>query len=273
MISPDPEYLLRTNDQGEQRRLAYINTPALDTKTAGLVWLNGLNSAMTSTKATALADWAAAKRRSLLRFDYSGHGQSDGEFNDGTIGQWLGDTIAVLENIPQGPQILVGSSMGGWIALLVLRAIARKDPVAARLPKIAGVVLIAPAWDMTEELMWNQFSGDQQAEIERNGYFDRPSHYGDAPYRITEKLIKDGRNHLIGGSTFRPPCPVRVLQGILDPDVPWQHANKLTHILEGDNIMVVLVHDGQHRLSRPEDIARLFQIMEELDKSIESGSR
>jgi pimeloyl-ACP methyl ester carboxylesterase len=206
----------------------------------------------------------------MLRFDYSGHGQSEGAFIEGTISQWLGDSIAVLEELAEGPQILVGSSMGGWIALLLLRAIAEEAPIAANLPEIAGAVLIAPAWDMTETLMWG-LPERAEAQFEKDGYYDRPSRYGGGPYRITRALIEDGRNHLLRKSKFKPPCPVRILQGIKDLDVPWQHANKLNTILEGENVMLLLVHDGDHRLSRPADIARLYRVVEDLYKSIKEG--
>ncbi|MDA7949320.1 MAG: alpha/beta hydrolase [Hyphomicrobiaceae bacterium] len=237
----------------------------------GIVWFCGLNSEMTSTKVTALKDWAAQTDRSMLRFDYSGHGNSDGEFSDGTIGQWLNESLTVLRDVASGPQILIGSSMGAWLVLLILRAIARDDPVVADICKIEGAVLIAPAWDMTEELMWNQFSQAARAQLQNNGYFERPSRYGEGPYIISKKLIDEGRNHLIGDDSFKPPCPVRIIHGVKDPDVPWKHANKLTHTLEGENVMLQFIPDGDHRLSRDQDIAKLFSIVEDLYGSLKEN--
>ena len=153
MIDLQPQYLDIPSARDGGRRIAYLYAPGRDADRPGLVWFNGLKSVMTSTKATALADWAAREGLAMLRFDYSGHGQSSGTFTDGTPGQWLEDAIAVLKQVARGPQIFVGSSMGGWIALLILRAISRADPMAAGLVPVGGAVLIAPAWDMTEALM------------------------------------------------------------------------------------------------------------------------
>lgn len=264
MNSIEPDFLPRKDGQNQQQRLAYINAPAPASDAPGLVWLGGFNSVMTGAKASALSDWAAANGHSMLRFDYSGHGHSDGQHAEGTIGQWLDDAIQILENLPRGPQFLVGSSMGGWITLLLLRGIVRNDPKMARLPEIAGAVLIAPAWDMTEALLWENFPDEIRADILRKGHHDLPSQYDDKPYRITEKLILEGRDHLIGGTRFRPPCPVRILQGVKDPDVPWRHANQLIHMLEGEDVMVMFIPDGDHRLSRPRDIEKLFNTIDEL---------
>ena len=264
MSSIEPEFLSRESAETEDQRLAYINAPVSGSEAPGLVWLSGFNSVMTGTKASELSEWAAANSRSMLRFDYSGHGQSDGRPADGTIGQWLDDAIQILKNLPRGPQILVGSSMGGWIALLLLRGIARRDPKMANLPQIAGAVLIAPAWDMTEKLMWENFPDEIRADILREGYHDLPSQYDTAPYRITDKLISEGRNHLIGKSRFKPPCPVRILQGVKDADVPWRHVSKLTDMLVGEDVMLLFIPDGDHRLSRPKDIQKLFDAIDEI---------
>ena len=259
MTDLQPQYLDVPSERGGVRRIAYLYAPGTDAARPGLVWFSGLKSVMTSTKATALADWAAREGLSILRFDYSGHGQSSGSFADGTPGQWLADAIAVLKQVASGPQIFVGSSMGGWIALLILRAITRADPMARGLPRVGGAVLIAPAWDMTEALMWRQFPPDVRSELAANGYFERPSRYEDGAYVITRDLIEEGRNHLIGDDSFDPGCPVRIIQGVQDADVPWQHALELLGILRSENVMLSLIHNGDHRLSRPEDIARLLQ--------------
>jgi pimeloyl-ACP methyl ester carboxylesterase len=264
MSEPQPQFLDVDGAKGKRRRIAYLNEPRESSGRPGLVWLCGFNSVMTSTKASALAGWAAREGRSLLRFDYSGHGASEGEFAEGTIGQWLEDAMAVLKQVARGPQILVGSSMGGWIALLILRAVAQGEPAAKGLPEIRGAVLIAPAWDMTEELMWKEFSSEARSAIERDGVFMRPSPYGDGPYPITRALIEDGREHLIRETPFDPGCPVRILQGLEDPDVPWQHVSALNTILISDDIETLFIPDGEHRLSRPEDIEKLLQVISEL---------
>ncbi|MCO5132622.1 MAG: alpha/beta hydrolase [Xanthobacteraceae bacterium] len=217
----------------------------------GLFWLSGFNSDMQGTKAVALDAWAAEHGRACVRFDYSGHGESEGRFTDGTIGRWLEEALAVFGHCCQGPQIAVGSSMGGWIALLLARELKRRGT------PLAGLVLIAPAPDFTEELMWNSFPDAVKREIEASGVWLRPSEYGD-PYPITRRLIEDGRRHLLLGSHINIGCPVRILQGAQDPDVPWRHAFRLAECLPSDDVVLTLVRDGDHRLSRPQDIARIL---------------
>jgi pimeloyl-ACP methyl ester carboxylesterase len=225
----------------------------------GLFWLSGFNSDMRGTKARVLDAWAGENGRACVRFDYSGHGESGGSFAEGTISRWLEESLAVFERFCQGPQIVVGSSMGGWIALLLAREIARRHGVGT---KLGGLVLIAPAPDFTEELMWKGFSPDVRKQIETNGQWLRPSAYGDA-YPITRALIEDGRKHLLLGSSIQVGCPVRILQGAQDPDVPWQHAFALTSQLPSDDVVLTLIQDGDHRLSRPQDIARLIAAVKE----------
>ena len=224
----------------------------------GLFWLSGFNSDMRGTKALALDVWAAANRRACVRFDYSGHGESGGAFVDGTIGRWLEESLAVFDRFCSGPQVVVGSSMGGWLALLLAREVAKRQSE----PSLAGLVLIAPAPDFTEELMWKGLSADARKEIETKGLWLRPSEYGD-PYPITRALIEDGRKHLVLGSSINVGCPVRILQGAKDPDVPWQHAFALTSQLPSDDVVLTLIQDGDHRLSRPQDIARLIAAVAE----------
>ncbi|MFZ5735175.1 MAG: alpha/beta hydrolase [Pseudomonadota bacterium] len=227
----------------------------------GAIWLGGFKSDMKGTKAQALDEWAAAKGRAYVRFDYSGHGESSGDFRDGTIGQWLEESLAVYRKFCQGPQLLIGSSMGGWMALLLAREI-RRNSSSGSLAPLAGIVLIAPAPDFTEELMWKTMPAEVRAEIETKGVWHRPSEYGD-PYPITKTLIEEGRNHLLLGGSINTGCPVRILQGALDPDVPWQHAFALTHRLPSDDVVLTLIQDGDHRLSRPQDIARIIAAVEE----------
>ena len=229
----------------------------------GLFWMGGFMSDMKGTKAAALDGFAAAHRRACTRFDYSGHGESSGAFEDGTIGRWLEDALVAYAAGAEGPQVLIGSSMGGWIALLLIRELKRRAAEGRRLAPVAGVVLIAPAVDFTEELMWKRFQPKVQREIETQGFWLRPSQYSEAPYRITRGLIEEGRSHLLLGGLIETGCPVRILQGVQDPDVPWQHAVELTSRLAHDDVVLTLVKDGDHRLSRPEDIERLLAAVAE----------
>jgi pimeloyl-ACP methyl ester carboxylesterase len=239
----------------EARRVAVLVRPG---EGPPVVWLGGFRSDMRSTKAEALDAWSEEKGRGFVRFDYSAHGESSGRFEESTISRWLEDTLAVLDNFAREPPILVGSSMGGWIALLATREMLHRDP--ARAP--AGLVLIAPAVDFTERLMWEEFPDDVRRTIETEGVFLRPSLYSDEPYPITRGLIEDGRKHLLFGSTIRTGCPVHILQGMQDPDVPWRHALELVEHLPGDSVSMTLVKDGDHRLSRPEDLDRLIAAVE-----------
>jgi pimeloyl-ACP methyl ester carboxylesterase len=227
----------------------------------GLFWLGGYKSDMRGTKAQALADWTQSEGRACVRFDYSGHGESAGAFTDGTIGRWLEDSLAVFDAYGRGPQILVGSSMGGWLALLLVRALQRRGQAGSA--GVAGLVLIAPALDFTEELMWKRFTPEIKRELEEKGVWQRPSQYSTEPYLITRQLIEEGRNHLLFGGMIECGCPVRILQGVEDPDVPWQHAKALVSRLACDDVVLTLVKDGDHRLSRPEDIERLIRAVAE----------
>jgi pimeloyl-ACP methyl ester carboxylesterase len=227
----------------------------------GLFWLGGFKSDMQGTKAAALDQWARDHGRAVIRFDYSGHGESGGDFTDGTIGRWLEDSLAVLDACCRGPQVAIGSSMGGWLALLMTRELARRAQPAA--VQIAGLVLIAPAVDFTEELMWKRFPPEVKRELEQTGSWQRPSQYSVEPYPITRRLIEEGRNHLLLGGMIETGCPVRILQGIQDPDVPWQHAVELVSRFARDDVVLTMVKDGDHRLSRPDDIERLLAAVAE----------
>ena len=220
----------------------------------GLFWLGGFKSDMKGTKAVALDVFAEAQGRGCLRFDYSGHGESGGEFTQGTIGRWLEESLAVYLQFAKGPQVVIGSSMGGWLAMLLAREL-RKQKAAA---PIAGMVLIAPAVDFTEELMWKQFSDTIKREIADKGVWLRPSDYAEGPYPITRGLIEDGRKHLLLGGLIETGCPVHILQGVQDPDVPWRHAVELVSRFARDDVVLTLIKDGDHRLSRPDDIERLL---------------
>ena len=224
----------------------------------GLFWLGGFKSDMKGTKVMALDAWAEAQGRPCLRFDYSGHGESGGAFTDGTIGRWLEESLAVYTRFAQGPQVVIGSSMGGWLALLLARALRRRQETKEPAAPIAGMVLIAPAVDFTEELMWKQFPDAIKREIEDKGVWLRPSDYSEGPYPITRALIEDGRKHLMLGGLIETGCPVHILQGVQDPDVPWRHAVELVSRFARDDVVLTLIKDGDHRLSRPEDLERLI---------------
>jgi pimeloyl-ACP methyl ester carboxylesterase len=243
---------------GERRSIAVRVEPG---STPGLFWLSGFRSDMRGTKALALAQWAREAGRACVRFDYSGHGESAGAFTDGTIGRWLAEAVAVFERCCPGPQIVIGSSMGGWLALLLVRALRARGeaaPAPAAAASVAGLVLIAPAVDFTEELMWKRFTPEIKRALGEHGVWSRPSAYSDEPYPITRRLIEDGRNHLLLGGMIETGCPVRILQGVEDADVPWRHAVELVSRLASDDVVLTLVKDGDHRLSRPEDIERLL---------------
>jgi pimeloyl-ACP methyl ester carboxylesterase len=244
------------------RRIAALTAPARVTNAPGFMWLPGLKSEMTSTKATALAGWCAEQGYACTRLDYSGHGRSGGRFEDGTIGAWLEEAHAVIDRLTKGPQVLVGSSTGGYIALLVLRDLLRNDP--AKAARIKGLVLIAPAWDLTTTLMWDRFGPSARKAIEEQGVYMRPSNYGDGPYAITRAFLDEGRKHLIGPDGYDPGRPIIVLHGLQDEDVPWEHTMELESIMRGDHIRVHAVPEGDHRLSTPEDLALLFRVCREM---------
>ena len=237
----------------EGRRLAFRSAPA----PAGgvtFVWLCGFKSDMTGGKAVAVDAWARQAGHGALLFDYTGHGASGGAFEEGTISAWREDALAVIDAQTEGPLVLVGSSMGGWMALLA--ALARPE-------RVRGLVLIAPAPDFTEKLMWPEFTPEEQAEIMQEGFTLRPSAYG-APYPITRALIEDGRQWSILDKDIPFTGPVRILQGMQDADVPWGHALALTTALTADDLVLTLIKDGDHRLSRDEDIARLLAVCGEM---------
>jgi pimeloyl-ACP methyl ester carboxylesterase len=223
----------------------------------GLFWLSGFRSDMTGSKASAVDAFGAAHGLAVTRFDYSGHGQSGGDFNNGTISRWLEEAEAVFATAA-GPQIVIGSSMGGWLALLLNRARRAKGD-----DRVHGMVLIAPATDMTE-LMLEQMPKKYRKLLDKQGYVDTPSEYSADPYRINKALIEDGRQHLMFGHAIETGCPVTILQGARDKDVPKEHAAKLIQHLLSDPVIFTVVPDGDHRLSRPEDLALLERAIEQM---------
>ena len=243
--------MLETNgrlDRGNGTELAWAR---LDGTAPTIVFLPGFRSDMTGDKATAVAAFCAEHGVGLLRFDYSGHGASSGDFLDGTIGAWAADALAAIDALTTGKLILIGSSMGGWIALLT--AIARPD-------RIAGLIGIAAAPDFTQRLMWDSMAPSERATLERDGVLYVPSQYGE-PTPITRALIQDGANHQILTGRIPIHCPVRLLHGQADPDVPWELALRIAEQVETPDARVILVKDGDHRLSRPTDLALLRQTL------------
>ncbi len=234
-----------TTPQG--RRIAYART---DGTGPGIVFLGGFRSDMTGTKAVLLQDWAQAQGRAFLRFDYSGHGVSSGDFLDGAIGDWFEDAMAVVLQLTEGPQILVGSSMGGWIALQLARAMPER---------VAGLVGIAAAPDFTEDSMWAGFTDAQRRDLAEKGRVELPSDYSPDPYVITRRLIEEGRNRLVLRSPLPLPFPVRLLQGTADTDVPPAVALRLLDHATGPDIRLTLVKGADHRFSTPDCLAMIAQ--------------
>ncbi|PCJ82982.1 MAG: alpha/beta hydrolase [Hyphomicrobiales bacterium] len=305
MNQPDLEFLT-VGEGAEARDIAYYYRPALDDSldiveppeadrpeteiadtmeeapsVTGLVWLGGFKSDMTGSKAAALDAYADIRGLSLLRFDYSGHGASKGEFLDGTISRWLEEAAAIVEHTSQfGDRlILAGSSMGGWIALLLNEVMKAKDDTASTYiditgdiagldiasltrPSVAGLVLVAPATDMTQDLMWAGMNEAERTQMQAKGQFARPNEYSDEPYIITKKLIDDGKKHLFGNTIIHTQCPVYILQGSKDNSVPPAHALKLASQLPLDDVVVSITPDGDHSLSRPQDLNRLIQTID-----------
>ncbi len=232
--------------------VAYARTEG---RAPAVVFLGGFRSDMTGTKAMALEAWAQRSGRAFLRFDYLGHGQSSGRFEDGTIGRWLDDSLAAIDRLTAGKLVLAGSSMGGWLSLLVARA---------RPERLAGLVLIAAAPDFTERMLLEGLSPEDRVALERDGRLERPSQYSPEPSVFTWKLIEEGRNHLLLDKALALPCPVRLLHGQDDPDVPWQYSLQIAEHLEAPDVVTTLIKGGDHRLSTPADIARLIAAVEEL---------
>lgn len=260
-VETGEQQTLRVGAPGAERSIAYRADRPTSPGATGLFWLSGFMSDMASTKATALAGFARGKGLGYTRFDYSGHGASGGRFDDGTIGRWLEEAADVFTKVTRGPQIIIGSSMGGHIALVLLRKmLVAAPPDAAR---IKGVVLIAPAWDMTEELMWKKFPEKTRNEIMTQGFHLRPSAY-DAPYTITLQLIEDGRKHLLARKPFEAGRPVTIIQGLRDTDVPAAHTRELTTFLKASPLRLIEIPDGEHRLSRPRDLEVLYETIAEM---------
>jgi len=243
--------------------IAYRFTSGKDsTKPTGVIFLGGFRSDMEGTKALALEKWCQAQGRAYLRFDYTGHGQSSGAFEDGCIGDWADDALYALDHLTEGPQLLVGSSMGGWLALLV----ARERP-----ERVRALVGLAAAPDFTEDLMWATMTDDQRAELAQNGQVLEPNDYAPCePYVITQKLIEDGRRHLLLRDPLNIKVPVRLIQGMKDADVPWETALKIQDALQSDDVEIQFVKTGDHRLSEAADLCRLERTVAALLTDVET---
>lgn len=228
----------------------------------GVVWLGGFRSDMRGTKAEALNDWAQRNGRAFLRHDYSGHGESGGDFLDGTISKWLSQSLAVFRRFSEGPQILVGSSMGAWVALRMVQELRK----AGEGERVAGLVLLAPAPDFTSELVEPQLSEPQKRDLAEKGLFEVPSEYSTESYAYTRALIEDGRLNRVMDGPIDTHCPVHVLQGMADPDVPHAHALRLVGLLPADDVTLSLIPDGDHRLSRPQDLDMLIRAVEAISE-------
>ena len=263
MSNEEPK-VFRVGNPPNERRIAFRRRAPAQSGRPGLVWLCGYRSDMGSTKASALDAEAERLGLGLLRFDYSGHGRSDGRLQDGTISQWLEETLAIFRAETEGPQIVVGSSMGGYLALLLARAL----DAAEKRERLAGLILIAPAVDFTEALIWEKAPEAARQAILEEGAWCPPSGYSEEPDVFTRALIEDGRKHLLLGGMIRTFCPVAVLQGMQDEAVPYAHALSLMERLGGDPATLTLVKDGDHRLARPQDLALLFGALERMIDSL-----
>ena len=244
-------------DLGGGRRLAYVHSPG---RTPGVLFCGGFKSDMTGAKALALENVFREAGRAFTRFDYTGHGSSSGDFEDGTIGAWAADAVSIIDEVTEGPLTLVGSSMGGWI--MVLAALARPE-------RVKGLVGIAAGPDFTEDLLWARGTEAQRAVLMKKGRWVAPSAYSDKPYVITRKLIEEGRDHLVLRSPIPFHGPVHLLHGQLDPDVPWQTSLRLAEALQSEDVTVELIKSGDHRLSKPHELERITAATERVLRSVE----
>ena len=260
---------LTVGEAGQARDIAVLQRLAADATATGpgIVWLGGYRSDMEGTKAEALDAWCAQNGLACCRHDYSGHGKSGGSFEDGTISRWLEESLAVFDAFTSGPQILVGSSMGGWIALRMAQELVRRGDQA----RLGAMLLIAPAPDFTQDLFHAELDAAQKERLERDGRLEIPSDYSDEPYVYTKAFIDDGAANRVLDGLIEPGCPVHILQGVQDPDVPYTHALKLAEHLPNADVAMTLVKDGDHRMSRPQDIALMLRLIDNLVARLAAG--
>ncbi|NTF40561.1 carboxylesterase [Rhizobium rhizogenes] len=256
-----PPTFLSVGKGESQRQIAFSERAAgKGAKNVSFVWLSGYRSDMSGTKAVELDALAERLGLGCIRFDYSGHGQSGGEFTEGTISRWLEEALAVIDHTKPKRIVLVGSSMGGWIALRTIQELRKRK----KAPAIAGLVLIAPAPDFTVDLIEPNLSDAEQRSLQERGYFEEPSEYSVEPNIFTRALIEDGRANRVLTGIIETGCPVHILQGMEDADVPFAHSLKLVEHLPADDVVLTLVRDGDHRLSRPQDLERMLSVAETL---------
>lgn len=260
-MEDQPAEFMSVGSTDDARNIAFILRPARSGITAPtLVWLGGYRSDMTGTKAVELDRFAQENGLSCLRLDYSGHGASGGDFKKGTISRWLEEALAVVREKAPGPVVLIGSSMGGWIALRMVEELRK----AGDTHRVAGLVLIAPAPDFTQELIEPSLTDAEKTSLEEKGYFEEHSEYSPEPNIFTRALMEDGKQNRVLNGIITTGCPVHILQGMRDADVPYQHALKLLEHLPADDVVLTLIRDGDHRLSRPQDIDRMLAAVKPL---------
>ncbi len=250
--------VFETIDLSGGRKLAFVHSPG---RTPGVMFCGGFKSDMTGSKALALEKHFAEQGHAFTRFDYTGHGASSGDFEDGTIGAWRDDAVAIIDEVTAGPLVLVGSSMGGWI--MVLAALARPE-------RVKGLVGIASGPDFTEDLFWARGNERQRRVLMETGRWVAPSAYGDEPYVITRKLIEEGRHHLVLRESIPYQGPVHLLHGQADPDVPWQTSLRLAEALASEDVTVELIKSGDHRLSKLHELERITAAAQRVLQAIES---
>lgn len=258
--SENPVQYITVGKDGDERNIGMIVRSAKE-GVAGpaLVWLGGYRSDMSGTKAVELDRFAGENGLACIRFDYSGHGVSGGDFTKGTISRWLDETLAVLADQKPTSIVAIGSSMGGWIALRLVQELKKLNTTT-----VDGLVLIAPAPDFTAELIEPNLSEAEKASLAERGYFEEPSEYSPEPNIFTRALIEDGRENRVLKGMIETGCPVHILQGGKDPDVPYTHALKLMQFLPADDVVLTMIQDGDHRLSRPQDIERMLQAVKDM---------
>jgi pimeloyl-ACP methyl ester carboxylesterase len=254
-IAPDLQFLAVGEGSSERQIAMLLREPKGKASDPSFVWLSGYRSDMSGTKALELDALAERLGAGCIRFDYSGHGQSGGRFTDGTISLWLDEALAVIDHAKPKQIVLVGSSMGGWIALRLAQELGRRKK---KTPALVGMVLIAPAPDFTMDLIEPNLSEAEKAELADKGYLEEHSEYSPEPNIFTRDLIEDGRRNQVLTGILETGCPIHILQGMQDADVPYAHALKLVEHLPADDVVLTLIRDGDHRLSRPQDIERLL---------------
>lgn len=255
---------LEIGEGDDARDLAICHRPASGGQMRpGLFWLGGYRSDMAGTKAVELDKYAEANGLGCTRFDYSGHGQSGGDFMHGTISRWLAESLAVFARFAEGPQLLVGSSMGAWIALRMVQELHREKTA----PSVSGLLLLAPAPDFTSALHEPLLSDEQKRDLAEKGFMEEPTPYGPEPNVFTRALFEDGRKNMVLDGIIQTGCPVHILQGMEDPDVPYSHALRLVDHLPSDDVVLTLVRDGDHRLSRPQDIDLIINAVAQMTQT------